>query len=509
MPRLLLTLTALTTAIVVTAGCGSEETGSSDASSLAPGGSLVYAEATLRPEGDQRAAIERLVSRFPGDGSAGERVQGLMEKAFAEAETSLSYSEDIEPWLGDDAAFFMSGVGESGEDADAAFLVATEDEDATVDAIEKEGDAEKTDHRGHDVYVSGDEEGAAAVVEGWLVLGTPRAVEAAIETAEDGKPIEDDERYRETLEEAPGDRLGFVYVNMPGFLEELGGRAAPIPLGPVQQLFEEPILVTADADEAGVRFEGTIPTSLLAGFPILSEGSGAGELPADSWLALAQPDLGDTIDSYVDLAATALGGRDVVERWIRSETGLDLQEDITSWMGEWSVFVRGESVDDINGAMVVQSDDEEASERFLDRIAVLARRNADPGTTIRPLELPGGGEGFTMRSSDVPHPFHLFQRDGRVVTAFGDDAAQDALDPGETLSSTADYAQAEEALGGDYAVSFYMALQPVLALIESTGAASDPEYLEVKPYLEPLGALVGGAREDGDDLRSAFALTVK
>ena len=32
---------------------------------------------------------------------------------------------------------------------------------------------------------------------------------------------------------------------------------------------------------------------------------------------------------------------------------------------------------------------------------------------------------------------------------------------------------------------------------------------EVKPYLEPLGALVGGAREEGDKLHSAFGVTVR
>jgi hypothetical protein len=31
----------------------------------------------------------------------------------------------------------------------------------------------------------------------------------------------------------------------------------------------------------------------------------------------------------------------------------------------------------------------------------------------------------------------------------------------------------------------------------------------VRPYLEPLGALVAGAERDGDKLRSAFGITVR
>jgi Protein of unknown function (DUF3352) len=510
MPRLLVTLIVLATATVA-AGCGSDgSSSSSGAAAVAPAGSVMYGEVTLRPEGDQKAAIEELVTKFPGEGTAGDRIQRLMETLFTEAETRLSYREDVEPWLGDEAAFYISSIPSDGEDPDAALLLATEDEDATVDAVEKASDARKTDHNGHDLYVYDDGEESAAVVDGWLALGTPPAVKAALDTAAGGDPIEDDERYRKTLEDAPEDRLGFVYVDMPGLLERLERMPDAVGLAPFRQIFEEPLLITAGADENGVRFEGIIPASLTAGFPILSEGSGAaGELPGDSWLALAQPDLGQTVESYLDLAGGALGGRDLIEEQLRSATGLDLEEDVISWMGDWSVFVRGTSVDSLNGAMVVETSDEEASGRFIDGLARVGRRTADPGTTIDPLDLPGGGEGVTMRSQDVPQPIHLFQRDGKVVAAYGDAAARDALDPADTLADSADFTKAEEALGGDYAVSFFLAFEPILALAEAEGAAADEDYQEAKPYLEPLGAVVAGASKDGDKLRSALALTVE
>jgi hypothetical protein len=501
----------LSCSVVAAAGCGSDGSSSSGAASVAPAGSLVYGEATLRPEGDQKAAVEALVNKFPGEGSAGDRIQRLMETLFTEADTSLTYREDVEPWLGDEAAFFVSNFRPEGEDADGALLVATEDEDASLAAVQKAAsDERKADHSGHDVYLYDDGEEAAAAVDGWLALGTPGAVEAAIDTAEGDDPIEDDDRFKETLEDAPEDRLGFVYVDMPGFYERLQGMPGLGQLGGFRQLFEEPILVTADAEESGVRFEATIPTKLTAGFPIVSEGTGeAGDLPADSWLALAQPDLGQTIEGYVDLAAGAVGGRDAIEEQLRSATGLDLDEDVISWMGDWSAFVRGTSVDSLDGAVVIETSDEEASGRFIDAIARLARQDADPGTTIDPLDLPGGGEGYTVRGPELPQPVHLFQRDGRVVGAYGDAAANDALDPGETLAGSADYTQAEDVLGGDYAVSFFLAFGPILELAESEGASESPDYQEAKPYLEPLGALVGGATEEGDNLRSAFALTVK
>jgi uncharacterized protein DUF3352 len=301
-----------------------------------------------------------------------------------------------------------------------------------------------------------------------------------------------------------------MYVDMPVIFERLQRMPDAPPLGPIRQIFEEPILVTADADESAVLFEATIPESLTAAFPFVGEGTGtAGDVPGDSWLALAQPDLGQTIESYVDLAAGTLGGRDVIEEQLRSATGLDLQEDVISWMGDWSLFVRGASFDELDGAMVIETSDEEASGRFIDAIARVGRKSADPGVTIGPLDLAGGGEGVTVRGPELPQPVHVFQRDGKVVAAYGDDAARDALDPGDTLAGSEDFTQAEEALGGDYAVSFFLAFEPILELAEAEGAGADEDYQEAKPYLEPLGALVGGARKEGDKLRTAFALTVE
>jgi uncharacterized protein DUF3352 len=513
MPRILLTLTALTTAIVVAAGCGNDGASSSGVASLAPARSLVYGEVTLRPEGDQKAGIEALISKFPGEGRAGDRIGRLVQTIFAEADTGLSYREDVEPWLGDEAGFFVSSIDREGEDAAAAFLVATDDEGKAEDAIEKaaDGDAREESYEGYDYRVFTEDDGAVGVVDGWVVLGNPAGFKAAVDTAEGGDPLEDDDTFEETREDATDERLGFFYLNGPRFYEAIQrSPAAGMLGGAFRQFFQEPLAATFNADENGVRVEGTIPASLLAGFPIIGVGSGAaGELPADAWLALAQPDLGKTIQGYLDLFAGAAGGTEVIEQQFRSETGLDLQEDVISWMGDWGLFVRGTSTDELNGALTIETTDEAASGRFIDAVARLARENVDPGMRVGPLELSGGGEGITVTGPELDQPIHLFQRDGTVVTAYGDAAARDALDPAETLGDSAAFRDAEQALGADYTVSLYVAIAPIIELADSAGAASDEDWQEAKPYLEPLGALVGGARKEGDTVHSAFGITVK
>ena len=113
-----------------------------------------------------------------------------------------------------------------------------------------------------------------------------------------------------------------------------------------------------------------------------------------------------------------------------------------------------------------------------------------------------------VRVAGIPKPIHLFQRDGRVVFAYGDEAAADGVDAGDKLGDDPDFTATRESLG-DYDVSFYVLTEPILDLVDSTDAGTDADWQKAKAYLEPLSALVAGTSGDGDDLKSAFKLVVK
>jgi hypothetical protein len=202
------------------------------------------------------------------------------------------------------------------------------------------------------------------------------------------------------------------------------------------------------------------------------------------------------------------GGRDAIERELKAATGLDLQKDVIDWMGDFGIFVRGTSISDLDGALIIETKDEAASGRFIAALGRLARTQGKGAVQIGPLDAPGGGKGFTARGSDIPKPIHAFQKDGKVVFAYGDAAASDAVNPADKLGDAADYTAARDSLG-DYDVSFFLLAQPILDLVESTGMATDADWQKAKPYLEPLNALVGGTSGDGDSLRSAVKLIVK
>jgi Protein of unknown function (DUF3352) len=502
--RRLALVAALLLAVPVAAGCGSDK--KSSAAELAPRGSIVYGEATLEPEGDQKQAIERLVAKFPGTGNPGARIQKLIEDALRESDSGLSFERDVKPWLGDEAAFFATAParGDAG-DAKAAVIVQTDDEDAALDAVEKaaKGDVEKASYEGYD-YVRSDE-GAAGTVDGFLVAGNEDGFKAAVDTAEGDEPLSDFDDYDQALEDVPDDRLAFFYVNAGELLESASGLGSTA-LAPIRRAFGEPYVASVDADDDGVEVSATLPESVAAFFgPLLGRGGGAlvGALPADSWLALGQPDLGRTLDRYVDLFASLAGGRDVIDQQLRQQAGIDLRG-LIGWMGDFGLFVSGESVRELSGALIIETTDEAASRRALGALERLLRREGE--ADVGRLSAPGGGEGFTVRDSDVPEPLHVFQRSGRVVIAYGDDGARRALDPSETLADSPGYRNAAGALGEGFEVSTYLAVAPIVALIENEG---DADVERAQPYLEPLEAIVAGAKRDGDRIESRVRITVR
>ena len=508
MRKLILTLVLMSIAAPVAVGCGSEGEAASGAAELVPAGAVMYAEATLKPEGDQKEAIDAILAKFPGGGQAGDKLKDLIEKGLRESDAPISFKEDIEPWLGDEAAFFVSGLNASGSPQSAAGLIATEDEDKARAALEKSAEGKVSTKTYKDVeYLTDETDEAGAVFDGFLVIGSEAGVKAAIDTSKGGETLSDDEQYGNALDDAADDRLGLFYVNSPELMRAVRESGTPFP-DSFRKFFDEPVVATLDADEDGVVFEGTVPEDLGRASFFGQASEVVTELPGDSWLALGQSDFGKLLDYYVEAFAGVAGGRDAIEQQFTAATGLDLQKDVLDWMGDFGIFVRGRSVPELDGALVVETNDEAASGRFITALERLAKTQGQGEVQIGPLAASGGGEGFTAEGAGVPKPIHVFQRDGRVVFAYGDAAASDAVGAGDTLGDSPDYRAASESLG-DYDVSFYLLMQPIFDLVDSTESAGDPDWQKAKPYLEPLSALVAGTSGDGDSLRSALKLIVK
>src|SRR6185503_16439277 len=144
----------------------------------------------------QKQAVDSILSKFPGGGEAGDKLKDLIDKGLRQSDAPVSFKDDIEPWLGDEAAFFVGGIGQSGDAKASAGLIATTDEDKAREALEKsaEGKVKKQDYNGVE-YLTDDSGEAGAVLDGFLVLGTPDGVKAAIDASKGGKTLSDDADY--------------------------------------------------------------------------------------------------------------------------------------------------------------------------------------------------------------------------------------------------------------------------------------------------------------------------
>jgi len=512
MRKLLITIAALSVTVLPVTGCGGDEQAASSATELVPAGAALYGEANLKPEGDQKAAVDSILAKFPGGGDALDKLKEAIEKGLRESDAGITFKDDIEPWLGDEAAYFASGLDASGQFESSALLLATDDEGKAQDTLEKsaEGKITSKEHNGVE-YLTDESEGdtnAGAVFDGFVVLGNEAGVRAAIDASKGDSTLSDDDAFKNALGRAEDDRLGLLFLNTPVLAETVQRSGAPLP-DAFKQFLEEPFVATVDADNDGVVVEATIPEQLGKALTFFGQGSDLlTDMPADSWLAFGQTDFGKLLDFYVDALAGAAGGRDVVAQQLRAATGLDLQKDVIDWMGDYGIFVRGTSVSTLDGALVIETSDEAASARFIAALERLAKTQGQGELRIGPLSAPGGGEGFTARSADIPKPIHVFQKSGRVVFAYGDAAAKDAVDPAQTFGDSAEFAGTRDSLG-NYDVSFYLLMQPILQLAESAGASSDSDWQSAKPYLEAITAIVGGTSGDGDDLKSAVKVVVK
>jgi Protein of unknown function (DUF3352) len=506
---LLLTLLTLAATALTACGDSDEATSSSEAASLVPTDAVVYAEATIKPEGDQKQQLEDLLAKFPGGKELGSNIADKIDEATMKPGDKITFKDDVQPWLGEQAALFVGGFGVGSEPRDIGVLLATDDEEASLDAVKKsEPKAKEASYEGVDYLTFSDDDGdpvAAGTLDGQLVFGTVSAFKAVV-SASKGDGLAGTDGYQQALEDAAADRLGLVYVDMKAVADLI----ARMPGGGQQALkglkgLDKPVVATISADSDGAEIAATVQASGNPFGAVAGSGSDLiGDVPADAWLALGQPDLGKALDAQVDQLQSTLGSRDQIEQQLRAATGLSLEEAI-GWMGDFAIFVRGESVDQLNGALVAETTNPDDSAKLLQAVQRLARTAGD-GTQVRPLGIPG--DGFQLTSPDLPQSVYAYQRDGRVVIAYGEAAAKDALDPPSKLVDSEEYKAASDSLGEGYSASTYVAIAPILQLVESTPAAEDAEWAEVKRYLEPLGALVSGAKEDGDKVSSALRITV-
>lgn len=505
---LVLSLLIAATAALTLAACGDDDGGGgagADLASVVPAGTPVYVQAAVKPEGELKSNIETLVDNVaginPGSAIVSQIDAGLSEQGF-------TFEDDIDPWLGENAAIYISGF-EGSEVESGALVVETTDPDAAQDFVDRAAKAsgnEITEEEFEGVQYQSDGEFAVGLVDDMLVGGNPEGFEAAV-TASSGDSLADDSRFSDTLDAAPSESLADVYVDLEAFI-----KAVQTDLDPETSRFFESLNVTEQTKDATAlaslvpgsdRVEIDVRTNAGAeGFESADLSDFISSFPAGSFAAFATPNVGDQIKTSIEqLDETGIPGS-LPPGQLRQQlqqVGVNL-DDLANAVGDVGIFVEGTSLRELGGAVVVTTEDPQALTDLLDTAVKQASQAGATGFQ----KVQGG---FEIRSEDLGSKPVIVKVEGdRMVIAYREESADAALSgASEDLSSNAAFGQATDALEGADLAGF-VDFAPILQLAENLGAAEDPDYAIARPYLEKLAYLAIGSGKEGDFVTSKIIL---
>jgi len=481
-----------------------------DAAKLVPADAIAYAHANLDPETEQyRLAASaaastpllssQIVSRglalVPGPGGAPPR-----------------FATEIAPWFGGELAVAVL-AGRAGAATRVALLEASDPGAASrFGASIGSEPVRSRDYRG--IEVATDRRGVTtAMVEGFLVIGSPDAVRALIDVAtgaEGAEPLADDQVAEGLEERLPDQRLLEAYLSEEGAASLVAQRGtlrsfAPLVDPGVSRGAAAALTATEDGFELAVRSEldperVISSPGFFAAFPpfeprlpgLLGQGSLA-------YLGFADP--GATVRSLLAQASAqapgiAAGFERLVAR-MRREGGVDLERDLLDALGSEAAFAVGSSVAGASRPyleLVAAGVDEERARRALGALQAPLAAAVDPGSDLQaPVfgeAVVDGIEARTLRiSPTVELTTAVF---GGLAVIATDPAALAALGGDQPrLAESPRYQRATDGLGGGEPVSLagYLDLAGLVSIGERLGLSEDPAYATFAAEFRRLDAL--------------------
>ena len=551
------TLLSVTAALALAvAGCGDEDDSgaASGPASLMPADTPIYVEATVRPEGEQAENLDALLAEL-GElpligsvGNPGDLLINQLESQAAAAGVDFSYAEDVEPWLGEKAAFGIYDPN-GAEDSFVAVLETTDEEAAreAIDSLLSEDtvEYEEGEYEGVSYTSAPGDSYRVGVFAGHVVLAPPEEFENSVDASE-GDSLASSDALEESLAQLDEDSLASVFID----LEQLTAFAStPEDEEDIEQakealpeLFDGGFAVAAGvsaADQVYLDYS----TPLFEGQPEAGASDLLGAAPGDSLGAFALADLGSfgppIVDIFERLNDAGADLEDFPEDGIAAafedETGISF-DDATAAIGDGSLWVRGDLPDGVEVAGEIEVTDTEVAADLIE--AIEQEVESEGGAKLGP---PVGGSdvGFSaIETSDfdaaacssvgdaaecLPSggaqadlPFTNIELDGEVLRYgfFKDAAAARASDPdsGGDFSDTEAYAAGEEALGDDFEYLGAVDLAPILdefvrgPSIPEAVIGGSPEEAIGGFLADKLGVVAFGVRYDDETAIQRYVL---
>jgi hypothetical protein len=497
-------------ALALLAGCGGGDGGGSvdvGPAAAVPQDAALYLDGTVKPTGATEQDAKQALSKVFDTADPGAKIVSLIDREGSRQSPKerFTYAADIQPWLGQEAGAFFTSF--SGEGTGAAVIETTNSGEALAFARKSESGATRTSQQGGTTVHTNPSDGDSFATAGdFLLFGDEEAVKAAI-SAQQGDSLGDSDDFKNALGDLPDDRLGTLYTLPKNFIAALGSdqldkQSQDLVEKSAGQSLDQPVTgaLTATANSFNLELVGgdngvdTPESSLL------------GEVPAQSWLALGVGNLGDAAERAIQQLkdADVPGLQSSLSR-VEDATGASIDQ-LTGSLGDAVLYVQGTTQRTVTGAVVVQTKDPELTGRLLSQLRTLLTLGSSGG--VKPLRLSGGGTGFQLKDASLGSaPVEIAQEGDKVVIGYGANSAARSLTPAQTLADTPTFSAAKGQVS-DLGTDLFLDFPSVFALAESSGAKSDPDYRQAKPYLDALQYLVSGSgSKDGQaELQAVLGL---
>lgn len=516
-------------ALLPVAGCGNSGSTSggpgADPAKVVPYNAPVYVEAVVRPDGDVGNGAKDALKKLLQTDDPGKKLVGLVNKQLAK--DNLTW-DDLKEWLDKRVGIFVTDAAAATPQYGIVFGV-TDAKKALEDiTVKPHGKVRTSQYKG--VEIRSDDESDAAAFGDYVVTGKDAAVKAAIDTFKGGRPISDVADYSAARTAVKSDdALGTVYLDPQGLVDIISratppatDAADPNPLSNPQALTFLRQAFAKVGRAAGVSLHASGDSVRIDGAGLGAKGAAStaaadnvAALPDDAWLALGFGDLGKSMSGVLaqlgQLSSVAGAGSNLnfgtALRSFESKTGINLQRDLLSWMGDGAVYARGRSLADIGVVVTIRSKDAAKSRRA---VGLLAQAITRAGGQARKATVPGYDTAVQIRLSQrVPISLFLASNGARFSAGINPQALSAVLDPPKTFGDGATYAAASKALGGELKPVFVLDFPTILSFLEGLGLSTNPGFAKVKPYLDALGTLSAGTARDGDVARFALALGLR
>jgi len=486
------------------AGCGGSDSANSDLAGIAPPGSLVFAEAKLKPRGAPKENLDGVAFGIAGINDLRAFLVAELERSARKEGEPLDFAKEVEPWLGERAAVAFDRLKE-GKLSDPLIAVETTDPRAVRAFIDErtqksKGSFEDASYEGVEFWVGGAEGKAFGVIDKTLVIAAGEGEFKAAVDAADGDSLGDEDRFQEAMGAAADGSFANIYADLGGVVEQSGGGIDPQAREILASIGVDPTEATAVASVIPLGQQIEVDLSSSLGGEMAPSGDASkllGSLPGTAFGAVAFSGVGEQLEKAIDKIDASgippnLPPGELKSRL--SNAGIDIDK-IAASLEDGAIFAEGTDRRSLRGGLVLTTDGSDEATRAVAGLGTLLRDAKVPGVTA----VGSQASGFSIDSPKLgDKPVVVVTRGDRIAIGYGLGPALAGLDAdlSTTLSGYPSYEIAVSELG-DIPISAYFGGPETRSLAEVLVPRSEDSFWSIAPYLK-FTYIALGTGTDGD-----------